>query len=176
MNTNEARQDRQPCRAPAGACYYRFREEDGRITCGAAADMKTVNGMLARSCQYRGDVFFRECEDAHPEETSMEAPHVLQRAEHLIRQRGMEYDGASADARERSMARAVSVFNELHDTGLTVAQGWSFMLILKLVRAFGAPKFHQDSVDDATAYVALMAESMAMDCSLPTTPPSERSD
>lgn len=94
-----------------------------------------------------------------------DAPEVLQRAAQLLQERGKAYDATFGDspheARERSMARTVAAFNALHDTQLTEAQGWSFMLLLKLVRLFCAPGFHEDSADDAVAYAALLAEGKA---------------
>lgn len=94
----------------------------------------------------------------------VEAPDVLARAAALLAKRGAQYDaqcGATRAGRERSMARTVAAFNALHGTSLTVAQGWSFMLLLKLVRLFCAPGFHCDSAEDATAYAALLAEGKA---------------
>ena len=93
-----------------------------------------------------------------------DAPEALQRAAALLAERGRQYDaqdGGTAAARERSMARTVAAFNALHGTALTEAQGWSFMLCLKLVRLFCAPGFHTDSADDAVAYAALLGEGKA---------------
>lgn len=93
------------------------------------------------------------------------APEVLKRAAQLLQERGQQYDAtfdeAPHEARERSMARTVETFNALHGTRLTEAQGWSFMLCLKLVRLFCAPGFHADSADDAVAYAALLGEGKA---------------
>ena len=94
-----------------------------------------------------------------------DALEALLRAENLLAERGRTYDAtfgeAPHEARERSMARTVAAFNALHGTRLTEAQGWSFMLCLKLVRLFCAPGFHADSADDAVAYTALLAEGKA---------------
>lgn len=93
-----------------------------------------------------------------------DALEALLRAENLLAVRGKAYDaqdGATPAARERSMARTVAAFNALHGTALTEAQGWSFMLCLKLVRLFCAPGFHTDSADDAVAYAALLGEGKA---------------
>ena len=73
-----------------------------------------------------------------------DAPAVLRRAAQLLQERGKQYDaqdGATPAGRERSMARVVGAFNALHGTSLTEAQGWTFMLLLKLVRLFCAPGF-----------------------------------
>ena len=96
--------------------------------------------------------------------TDVTAEGVLARARALLAERGAQYDaqdGATRAGRERSMARVVGAFNALHGTSLTEAQGWSFMLCLKLVRLFCAPGFHRDSAEDATAYAALLAEGKA---------------
>ncbi len=97
--------------------------------------------------------------------TDIAAESVLARAARLLAERGAVYDAAAgaaaAPASERSMARTVAAFNALHGTRLTEAQGWSFMLCLKLVRLFAAPGFHRDSAEDATAYTALLAEGKA---------------
>lgn len=99
----------------------------------------------------------------HPPYAS--APETLKRAAQLLQERGQQYDATSDEApheaRERSMARTVETFNALHGTRLTEAQGWSFMLCLKLVRLFCAPGFHADSADDAVAYAALLGEGKA---------------
>lgn len=63
---------------------------------------------------------------------------------------------------ERSMARAVRLFNTWRpaDAGpLTEADGWTFMVLLKLARAQGG-SFRQDDWVDAAAYVALALESL----------------
>lgn len=58
---------------------------------------------------------------------------------------------------ERSMKRIVAVFNALHDTNLTEAQGWSFMVVLKQVRAITGT-FKEDDYVDLPAYAALEGE------------------
>ena len=67
-----------------------------------------------------------------------------------------EYDKPEG---ERSMAQTVAIFNLHHGLGMTEAQGWHFMQILKDVRLFQNPGYHQDSAEDCIAYAALKAEA-----------------
>lgn len=60
---------------------------------------------------------------------------------------------------ERSMAATVKAFNAIHGTGLTEAQGWNFMCILKIKRAFTG-RYKEDDHVDLAAYVALCSEAM----------------
>lgn len=86
------------------------------------------------------------------------APDVLAKAKKHMEDRAATYDKPEG---ERSMAQTVAVFNVFHGTNLTEAQGWHFMEILKRVRLFSRPGFHQDSAEDAVAYGALLAEAKA---------------
>ena len=103
--------------------------------------------------QQAADAFAPDCE--------RDAKDWLGEAADILKERGRQYDGQQREGRERSMAMIVGVFNALHGTTLTVEQGWSFMLCLKLVRLFAAHGFHRDSAVDAIAYMALLAESKA---------------
>lgn len=96
-----------------------------------------------------------------PQETS--APHnsasgFLRRADQIMEERGKTYD---APAGERSMARTVQAFNAITSNDLTEAEGWLLMQLLKDVRQWQRPGFHQDSADDCVAYAALKAEALA---------------
>ena len=85
------------------------------------------------------------------------APEFLHRAATIIEERGKQYDKPSG---ERSMGKTVQAFNAITGQDLTEEQGWAFMLVLKQVRFFSnttAP--HRDSLEDAIAYSALLAES-----------------
>lgn len=84
------------------------------------------------------------------------AVQILSRSAQHMQDRAATYDSPEG---ERSMARAVAVFNAFHDTNLTEAQGWHFMQILKDVRLFSAPGYHADSAEDGVAYCALKAEA-----------------
>ncbi|QWY83511.1 hypothetical protein [Rhizobium phage RHph_X2_28B] len=59
---------------------------------------------------------------------------------------------------ERSMKRTVEMFNTLYGTNLTETQGWTFMVLLKLVRSATGP-YKQDDYVDGPAYFGLAGES-----------------
>lgn len=86
------------------------------------------------------------------------APDILLTAERIMRERGETYD---REGGERSMARTVAAFNAITGQAMTEAQGWLLMLLLKQVRQWQAPAFHQDSAEDGVAYSALLAECLA---------------
>lgn len=58
---------------------------------------------------------------------------------------------------ERSMARAVSIFNAWTGNTLTTEDGWRFMIALKQAREIQG-KFHADDYADLAAYAALLGE------------------
>lgn len=85
------------------------------------------------------------------------APEFLHRAATIMEERGRQYDKPGG---ERSMGKTVAAFNAITGQDMTEEQGWAFMLVLKQVRFFSnttAP--HRDSLEDAIAYSALLAES-----------------
>lgn len=84
------------------------------------------------------------------------AAQILSRSAEHMQDRAATYDSPEG---ERSMARAVAVFNAFHGLGMTEAQGWHFMQVLKDVRLFTAPGYHADSAEDGVAYCALKAEA-----------------
>lgn len=86
-----------------------------------------------------------------------DAANILYRAAGHIEDRAQTYDKPEG---ERSMKAAVQAFNAITGHGLSEAEGWLFMAQLKAVRAF-TNGFHQDSVEDMAAYVALMGEAQA---------------
>lgn len=88
----------------------------------------------------------------------VKAPELLQRAAGHMQDRAVTYDKPEG---ERSMAKTVEVFNAMHGTSLTEAQGWHFMAILKSVRLFTRPGYHADSAEDLIAYAALLSEAKA---------------
>lgn len=61
---------------------------------------------------------------------------------------------------ERSMAGTVQAFNAIYGTNLSEAQGWAFMVLLKLKRQTVGP-FKVDDYVDGSAYFALLGESRA---------------
>jgi hypothetical protein len=62
---------------------------------------------------------------------------------------------------ERSMGKAVAMFNACVETDLSEAEGWLLLQCLKDVRLFQRPGYHADSAEDCTAYSALKAEAKA---------------
>jgi len=88
------------------------------------------------------------------------APELLMRASELLTDRGKEYDSKSG---ERSMGKAIEAFNAITGIGLTEAEGWLLLQVLKDVRQWQCPTYHQDSAEDCIAYSALKAEALAYD-------------
>lgn len=84
------------------------------------------------------------------------APDALEAAAGHLRARAATYDQPEG---ERSMSKAVDIFNLYHGTQLTEAQGWHFMQVLKDVRLFTRAGYHADSAEDCIAYAALKAEA-----------------
>jgi hypothetical protein len=58
---------------------------------------------------------------------------------------------------ERSMVNIVKTFNALTGQKLTTAEGWEFLICLKLVRGRQG-FFHEDDYTDAASYVSLLGE------------------
>lgn len=88
----------------------------------------------------------------------MSAVEILTKAAGHMQDRASTYDKPEG---ERSMAQTVSIFNLYHDLGLTEAQGWHLLQILKDVRLFTRDGYHADSAEDCVAYAALKAEALA---------------
>lgn len=74
-----------------------------------------------------------------------------------MEERGKQYDKPEG---ERSMGKTVQVFNIITGHDLTEADGWLLMQILKDVRQWQTPNYHEDSALDCVAYSALKAESL----------------
>lgn len=88
----------------------------------------------------------------------MKAPDILRQSAQHMMDRATTYDKPEG---ERSMAKTVQAFNAITGRGITTAEGWLMMAVLKQVRALQNPgKPHVDSLEDAPAYLALMAEEM----------------
>ena len=75
-----------------------------------------------------------------------------------MRERAVTYDAPNG---ERSMGKAVAMFNEFAGTALTEEQGWRFMEILKMVRS-SQGEFKADNYEDGAAYCALAGEAAAI--------------
>lgn len=91
-----------------------------------------------------------------PTESNFTAPDILRKAEEIMRERGKQYDQQGG---ERSMEKIVNTFNAATGHNLTEAQGWMFMIFLKLVRDNSRTEGHQDSCEDLVAYSSLYGES-----------------
>lgn len=85
------------------------------------------------------------------------APDLLDKAARLMEERGKQYD-ANGKA-ERSMGKVVKAFNVITGRELSEPEGWLFMQLVKDVRLFTKPGYHQDSAEDCIAYAALKAEA-----------------
>lgn len=83
------------------------------------------------------------------------AQDFLLAAADAIQQRAEQRDHADG---ERSIPRAVAMFNELTGHRLTQREGWVFMALLKLSRAQGG-RYHADDYVDATGYLGLAGEA-----------------
>ena len=86
------------------------------------------------------------------------APEFLEAALGHMLDRAATYDKPEG---ERSMIQTVEAFNAITGRDLTEAEGWLLLQILKDVRLFTSPEFHQDSAEDCIAYAALKAEAKA---------------
>ena len=82
----------------------------------------------------------------------------LTKAAALIAQRGQQYDQIEG---ERSMGKTVAAFNAITGMSLTESEGWLLVQLLKDVRQWSTPNYHQDSAEDCVAYAALKAEALA---------------
>jgi hypothetical protein len=88
----------------------------------------------------------------------MKALDAMQHAAQTITQRGKDYDNQEG---ERSVTATVAAFNCITGCKLDESDGWLFMLLLKQVRQYQKPGFHEDSAIDSIAYAALLAESLS---------------
>lgn len=84
------------------------------------------------------------------------APQFLATAADTLEQRGKQYD---QPAGERSMGKCVQAFNTITGQSLSEAEGWLLLQLLKDVRQWQRPGYHQDSAEDCIAYAALKAEA-----------------
>ena len=86
----------------------------------------------------------------------------LEEAGRLLKQRGKDYDTVEKEPSggERSMGKTVEMFNICTGKDLTEAEGWLLMQILKDVRQWTKPEYHEDSALDGISYAALKAEAL----------------
>ena len=90
---------------------------------------------------------------------------ILQEGLDVLIQRGQEYERLEG---ERSMEDVVNAFNVVYKKGLTVTEGWMFMVMLKMVRQHQSPGKRDTYVDGAN-YFALAGEE-ALNNPAKTTP------
>lgn len=89
----------------------------------------------------------------------MNATEILRDAADIIEQRAIIRDLPDG---ERSMCRAVKMFNAAKGYGLSEFDGWIFMCCLKISRAT-AGNTHPDDFMDLAGYAALAGESAGVD-------------
>ncbi|ADE14158.1 conserved hypothetical protein [Nitrosococcus halophilus Nc 4] len=82
-----------------------------------------------------------------------ESQRILKEAFENIDNRAAERD----TEQERSMARAVALFNAYSGKDLTETEGWMFMCCLKMSRS-RAGSFNRDDYVDLASYAALAGE------------------
>lgn len=95
--------------------------------------------------------------DGEHHERPISADDILKAAAGHMQDRAATYD---KPAGERSMAKAVAMFNILTDNDVTEEQGWQFMSILKKVRSQQGA-YRADNYEDDTAYCSLAGEAAA---------------
>lgn len=96
------------------------------------------------------------------------AQSILNAAAGHMQARAATYDNPEG---ERSMGKAVQAFNAITGRGLSEAEGWLLLAVLKNVRLFQRPGYHADSAEDAVAYGALLAEAKAREVEQPAAAP-----
>ena len=96
-------------------------------------------------------------EAINPQATKVNALELLHTAAKEMADRAVQRD--KVEVGERSMASTVKTFNSLTGHSLTEAEGWEFMVCLKLVRGRQGT-FREDDYVDTVAYSALLGECM----------------
>lgn len=79
---------------------------------------------------------------------------LLQEGQDILKARAALRD---SDDGERSMARAVAIFNAWTDSTMSEENGWRFMIALKQAREIQGD-FHKDDYVDLASYSALLGE------------------
>lgn len=95
--------------------------------------------------------------EAHDKQYDIRAR--LEKVASILGERGSSRDMPKG---ERSMARAVRIFNAASGRDLSAAEGWLFMIALKLSRR-QAGKYKEDDYDDLVGYSVLFAEESAQE-------------
>jgi hypothetical protein len=86
----------------------------------------------------------------------------LEESRNILDQRGKDYDTSETEASggERSMGKTVDAFNIITGRDLKESEGWLLMQLVKDVRQWTKPDFHEDSALDCISYAALKAEAL----------------
>jgi len=87
----------------------------------------------------------------------MSALDVLELAATVIDQRGKDYDTQTG---ERSGAKVAVAFTAITGKQITAAEVYLVLQLVKDVRQWQRPRYHEDSVIDCVAYAALKAEAL----------------
>lgn len=87
----------------------------------------------------------------------MSAIDVLELAGQIIGQRGKDYDRADG---ERSGSRVADAFQAITGKPFTAAEVYLVLQLVKDVRQWQRPRYHEDSAIDCVAYAALKAEAL----------------
>ncbi len=93
----------------------------------------------------------------------MKAQDFLYEARQTLIDRADKRDSGSG---ERSMARAVGIFQAWTGIELSEADGWRFMLALKMARERQGG-YHADDYVDLCGYASLLGEHLAADANPP---------
>ena len=91
----------------------------------------------------------------NPIATNNQAGDIIYKALEALQDRAACRDKPNG---ERSMARAVKIFNAMTDADLTETEGWKFMIALKLSRTEQGT-FVMDDYIDLAGYAGLAGES-----------------
>ena len=87
----------------------------------------------------------------------MSALDVLELAGQTIGQRGLDYDRVGG---ERSGGRVAAAFQTITGKPFTAAEVYLVMQLVKDVRQWQRPRYHEDSAIDCVAFAALKAEAL----------------
>lgn len=92
------------------------------------------------------------------------APALLQKSVATLQSRGEQRDKPTG---ERSMGEIVKLFNTYTGQTISEADGWAFMIFLKMVRGKQG-KFNEDDYIDGASYFALLGECESIARPVPT--------
>lgn len=128
-------------------------------TCSCPTGYCFSNSPAAKADGFSSDHRSVRCKATIPAARHMDpptAPMILAAAAQHMQARAATYDKPEG---ERSMGKTVEAFNLVTGRDLRESEGWLLMAILKMVRSEQRKDPHRDSLEDLTAYSALMAEA-----------------